>query len=115
MIRVIRLACLIALPLALAACGDKEPDKSATAAGEILEGSVSDAMLPIDTVRSQPPLAPKTQAAKAGGKKAGEEAGEEAPDAAASPADSTASPAAAPTIAAPPAPAPAPAAPAPKQ
>lgn len=54
-----RFAALLLAPLALAACqgGDKPAQKN-TAAGEILEGSVSDAMLPLDTVRSQPPLAP---------------------------------------------------------
>ncbi len=48
------------LALALAGCG-KAADKSTggTADGEILPGSASDAMLPLDSVRSQPPLAPK--------------------------------------------------------
>jgi hypothetical protein len=100
----VRLACLIALPLALAACGSKEPDAKARAAGEILEGSVSDAMLPLDTVRSQPPLAPRTEAAKPGDKADDEgEAAEETTDAAATAIDGTATP---PTIAVPPAPAP---------
>lgn len=64
-----QLACLIALPLALAACGkDKEPDTKAEAAGEILPGSIDDAMLPMDTVRSQPPLVPQTDAAAKAGK-----------------------------------------------
>jgi hypothetical protein len=108
MIRVVRLTCLIALPLAVAACGDKEPDTRATAAGEILEGTTSDAMLPLDTVRSQPPLAPRTEASKAGGKK-GEteaEAGDEAADSAAAPTDAAATPATAPTITVPTAPTP---------
>ena len=49
--------------LALAGCQDKNPapPTKASAAGEVLPGSVSDAMLPVDTVRSQPPLAPKTE------------------------------------------------------
>lgn len=108
MIRVIRLTCLIALPLALAACGDKKPDESATAAGEILEGTASDAMLPLDTVRSQPPLAPQTQAAKSNGKKGAAEAkaGDEAADSATAPADAAAMPAAAPVVTVPPAPTP---------
>lgn len=58
----LRLALILALPLALAACGsgsDKKGKDQRTAAGEILPGSVSDAMLPYDTVRSQPPLAPR--------------------------------------------------------
>ncbi len=52
------LVCLAAL--GLAAC-DQAPQKTAaaTAEGEILPGSASDAMLPLDTVRSQAPLAPK--------------------------------------------------------
>lgn len=57
-----RIAVMALLPLMLAACqGEaKKPDAGAqTAKGEILEGSISDAMLPVDTVRSQPPLAPK--------------------------------------------------------
>ena len=108
MIRVTRHTCLIALPLALAACGGKEPDASATAAGEILEGSVSDSMLPLDTVRSQPPLAPRTETAKANGRKGEPEAEaeteDEAADSAAMPTDAAATPAAAPTISVPPAP-----------
>ena len=47
--------------LALAACqGEKKADNR-SAEGEILPGSISDAMLPLDTVRSQPPLAPKSE------------------------------------------------------
>lgn len=45
--------------LPLSAC-NKKPDTQAQAGGEILEGSISDAMLPLDTATSQPPLAPKT-------------------------------------------------------
>lgn len=53
----LRNACLALLPLiALAACQGKEKT-GAGAEGEILPGSASDAMLPLDTVRSQPPLA----------------------------------------------------------
>jgi hypothetical protein len=46
--------------LSLAAC-DQAPQKTATATaeGEILPGSASDSMLPLDTLRSQAPLAPK--------------------------------------------------------
>lgn len=52
----------LVLLLVLSACGaeKKEPTKG-TAAGEVLEASVSDAMLPIDQVRSQAPLAPRTE------------------------------------------------------
>lgn len=54
------LALVLAPILALAACGgaEKKEKDQRTAAGEILPGSISDAMLPYDTVRSQPPLAP---------------------------------------------------------
>ena len=51
----------LALALALPACdGGKKQAAHGTAGGEVLEGSVSDAMLPVDRVRSQPPLAPKS-------------------------------------------------------
>jgi hypothetical protein len=66
-----RRTCLILLlTMAAAACrGGEKPAEQATAGGEILQGSVSDAMLPLDQVRSQPPLAPKASgtAAKDGG------------------------------------------------
>jgi hypothetical protein len=48
----------VAALLPLAACS-KKPETQAQAGGEILEGSISDAMLPLDTATSQPPLAPK--------------------------------------------------------
>jgi hypothetical protein len=41
----------------LAACGDRAGDDAGAASGEVLEGTISDSMLPLDTVRSQPPLA----------------------------------------------------------
>ncbi len=49
--------------LALSGCQDKKPaaPSHVTAVGEVLPGSVSDEMLPVDTVRSQPPLAPKSE------------------------------------------------------
>lgn len=54
---IMRLICLGAL--ALAGCqNEKKTPVGGTAQGEILPGSASDAMLPLDTVRSQPPLAP---------------------------------------------------------
>ena len=102
-----RLAVLAALPLALAACqGEKKPAEARTAQGEILDGSASDAMLPLDTVRSQPPLAPEATASARPGKEgahgdASSEAGEAASEAAEAPA------AAAATAASPPATAPA--------
>ncbi len=51
------LACLV-----LAACGREEApvqpvDDDRSAEGEVLEGTISDAMLPLDTIQSQsPPL-----------------------------------------------------------
>ena len=60
--RELRLACLFLAPLALAACKGEKPAETGTAQGEVLPASVSDAMLPLDTVRSQPPLAPQTEA-----------------------------------------------------
>ena len=70
--RLFAAALLLSLPLA--ACKKAEPPKQAQAGGEILPGSVSDAMLPMDTVTSQAPLAPrevKTDA-KARGASSGE-------------------------------------------
>lgn len=56
------LAASLAL-LTLSACGEKGKDGAkGSAEGEVLEGSISDAMLPLDTVRSQPPLAPHSGA-----------------------------------------------------
>ncbi len=62
----------------LAACGDSPGDDAGTASGEVLEGTVSDSMLPLDTVRSQPPLAEPSAART--GTSAGENA-EETPEA----------------------------------
>lgn len=56
-----RIALMAAAPLLLlTACGDdaatgEGDDREAS--GEVLEGTISDAMLPLDEVRSQPPLA----------------------------------------------------------
>ena len=45
------------IPLALlAACNDAPADEGRAAAGEVLEGTISDAMLPVDRVTSEPPL-----------------------------------------------------------
>jgi hypothetical protein len=46
------------VPLALlAACGDEPAeDGERSASGEVLEGTISDAMLPLDQVQSKPPL-----------------------------------------------------------
>ena len=55
--RTFRLAAPLTL-LLLSACGEKGNDAAqGSPGGEVLEGSISDAMLPLDTVRSQPPLA----------------------------------------------------------
>ena len=77
--------------LTLTAC-QAEPNKTAggTAQGEVLPGAASDAMLPLDTLKSQAPLAPKTEgeggdkpAAKPGGKpKPADKASDAAPSAA---------------------------------
>ncbi len=51
---------LAAPALLLAGCGDDvvvdDPDDSRSASGEILEGSISDAMIPAGSLQSQPPL-----------------------------------------------------------
>lgn len=76
--RIVVLICLAALGLATGACKDKKtaPGEAAPS-GDVLPGSASDAMLPYDTVRSQPPLAPQTEsAAKPGAKGAASEAAE---------------------------------------
>lgn len=76
MMRCCRLVVAAALALALAGCGggDKETAQG-SAGGEILPGSTSDAMLPLDTVRSQPPLAPKSEASPGAKPTAKREAG----------------------------------------
>jgi hypothetical protein len=60
--QVLRPVCLSLLALALSACGHKKQPEQSSAAGQILQHSVSDAMLPYDTVRSQPPMAEPTGA-----------------------------------------------------
>jgi len=48
---------VVLLPLALlAACGEEPADDGRAASGEVLEGTISDAMLPLDRVQSEPPL-----------------------------------------------------------
>ena len=59
---------LLALPamLLLAACGGDAPaNDSRSASGEVLEGTISDAMVPVDRVRSEPPLEDPEAFAKA--------------------------------------------------
>ena len=56
--RVTRYFVILTAALAVSACGSNpEPVEDGSASGEVLEGSISDAMLPLDTVQSQsPPL-----------------------------------------------------------
>lgn len=83
---------LLALLAALAACGGTDEGAEGerrTAAGEVLGGTISDDMLPLDTVTSQSP--PLRETGKSGDSAAsGEErsAGQEAPE----PAESEAAP-----------------------
>lgn len=59
------LACLI-----VAGC-ERKAEERGKAAGEVLEGSISDAMIATDAVRSEPPIAPrKAEAPDARGDKA---------------------------------------------
>ena len=96
------------LLVALAAC-DQKGEERAGAAGEILEGSVSDAMIPVDQLRTEPPLAPRKAggAGKGGERKAGAaKPGDDAPDTTPTP-ETTAPPLSAPTASGSPATAPA--------
>lgn len=57
-----RHALLAAICLALAACEEKAAapvDEGAGASGEVLAGSISDAMIPLEQLNSQAPLAPR--------------------------------------------------------
>ena len=69
----------------LAACSDETApvaaDEGAGASGEILEASVSDAMIPLDTLKSRPPHAKPAPSATEAGAAQGEEAGDEGADA----------------------------------
>ncbi len=63
-----RAALLAALCLALAACEQQAAapaEQGEAAAGEVLAGSISDAMIPLEQLSSQAPLAPR-QAIPAG-------------------------------------------------
>ena len=92
-----RLGLILALlPAALLAACNDEPVDEGQASGEVLEGTVSDAMLPIDRVQSEPPLedpeafaeaqeeaAEAAQGAATGGEESAEvtdETGEEPPE-----------------------------------
>ncbi len=55
-------AAFLALCLSAAACEDQAAvpaEQGRAAAGEVLAGSVSDAMIPLDQLESQAPLAPR--------------------------------------------------------
>jgi hypothetical protein len=71
-----RLIAVSTFALALAACNGDTAEEG-QAAGQVLEGTISDQMLPVDQVRSEAPLADPT-AARAVAARAGEgaEAGE---------------------------------------
>ena len=60
-----RLIAAASFVVALAACHNKADDAAATAVAQVESGTVSDAMLPIDRVTSQPPLAPEAAVAAA--------------------------------------------------
>lgn len=56
-----RLSCIVLLALA-GACHSKGDDAAATGVAQVETGTVSDAMLPLDKVTSEPPLAPESAA-----------------------------------------------------
>jgi hypothetical protein len=60
---------LLASAFALTGCGESSTSQG-SAGGQVLPGSASDAMLPLDTVRSQPPLAKNASDEHASGKAA---------------------------------------------
>jgi hypothetical protein len=95
-----RLLLALAPVALLAACGGPA-DEGPAASGEVLEGTISDAMLPVDRLQSEPPLedpeafAEAKSAADAGDEEAAEGAEGETADTDADAADET--PAADPT------------------
>ena len=62
-----RLISLAALALLLPACGDDGAPQEGEVTGEVLEGTISDAMLPLDQVRSEAPLADPSGAGRGSG------------------------------------------------
>ncbi|MFN3864354.1 MAG: hypothetical protein ACK4RT_08765 [Erythrobacter sp.] len=57
-----RAACLAALMLLLAGCTEEAGvpgERGGTAAGEVQGGTISDAMIPLEQLNSQAPLAPR--------------------------------------------------------
>lgn len=88
-----RTVLILAFALGLAACeGENSGADQRTAVGQILPGSASDAMIPYDSLRSQPPLAPQTGAAGTGAAKGGDQ-GRNAPASAPDASDAAAAPA----------------------
>ena len=83
----------LAAVLLLAGCGDEqqpiEADDGRSATGEVLEGTISDAMIATDTLRSQAPLA---EIAESGDAAAGTTRGESGPADVADPAQGEAEP-----------------------
>ena len=75
------------LPLGLLAACDRERAEEGAATGEVLEGTVSDAMLPLDRVRSEAPLEDPEAFAEAQEKAAAEPGGAAAPSSEAEAAD----------------------------
>lgn len=60
-----RTAAILALALLAAACTENAAvpaEQGDTAAGEVLGGTISDAMIPLEQLESQAPLAPRTAA-----------------------------------------------------
>jgi hypothetical protein len=57
------LALLIPLVL-LAACNKTSKNDERSASGEVLQGTISDAMLPVDKLKSEPPLLAPSERAK---------------------------------------------------
>ena len=90
---------LIAPLVLLAACQDEPAveagdDNAREAEGEVLGGTISDDMLPLDTLRSQsPPLDGDGEGENNGGGDGGSGTGGERPDAAASEGDEAGNPA----------------------
>lgn len=79
-----RFVCIIAASLALASCSDDaaevdERNAEETARGEVLGGSISDDMLPLDSVTSQSPPREVAGSAGNGGDGASED-GDAAPE-----------------------------------
>ncbi len=64
-----RAACLAALCLLAAACNNEAAapaEEGGAASGEVLEGTISDAMIPLDQLASEAPLAPRQVQAVSG-------------------------------------------------